>query len=442
MKNRIISGLMMLMTLVGFSSCNEKWEPGGQNNGDQGTLSTADLTVDVTNAENVISRASIDLSNFKVSVVDEKGNTVESWTYASMPGLPVFNVGTYTLMVESGNLVPCAFDQPYFKGEKQFTINKDAVTNAGTVTCTLANLKVSVIFKDDLVEASAGDLNCEIRVNESAVLNYAPGETRPGYYALPEGNITMVATFTGTVNGYKEEIIRLYKDLNPGQHRIITFALKGADITPPAETGFIDPTGGLNVDFSVTDEDLSVDVTTGEDVIGGDRPGHEDWPVGPDNPDNPKPEEPGTKEAATFTSPKGEDGTPALDLNAENPVNGVNAVVEIDCPEGAKNLVVTISSSSDSFMQSVGEMMPTTFDLADPRDADGNTVDANGVPYVELIGGLGLPVTDQVIGEKNITFNVSSLVPLLASFPGNHSFTLDVVDQKGNKSQLVLKFKS
>ena len=208
MKHKILTALVMFALLAGLSACHEKWEPDGSASGDKGTLSTADLAVDLNNVDNIVSRASVELSDFIVTVLNADGAIVEKWKYAEMPGLPVFNVGNYTLRVESCTVQRAAFDAPYFVGEKQFTIVKDQITNAGTVVCTLQNLKVTVKFNDDLVAASAGDLECEIRVGLDGVLNFDPSEKRSGYFELLPGTITMVATFRGTVNGFTEEITR------------------------------------------------------------------------------------------------------------------------------------------------------------------------------------------------------------------------------------------
>jgi len=432
MKNKISFAIMLLVAVFGFSACNEKWEPDGPKGSDKGTLSTADLAVDITNAEEVIarSRASIDLSNFIITVTDDKGHVVNEWTYATMPGLPVFNVGTYTLKVESGKPVKAAWDAPYFVGEKQFTIVKDEITNAGTVTCTLRNLKVSVKFAEDLVAASAGDLECEIRVNEDGVLKFNPSEKRSGYFEIVPGNTTMVATFTGTVNGYKEEIIRLYKDLNPGQHRIITFTLKGAEINPPVETGFIDPTGGLNVDFSVVDENLNANVETGEDVIGGDRPGHEDWPDDPEKPgpDDPQPELPVT--CISFDSN-------TLDVSDGNVNSATNfgpdikdAVVTIAAEHGIANLVVTINSVGLNEDELVVIGLPKTFDLAYPENDE----------VADALTTLGFPVKDGVIGKSSVDFDITTFVPLLLNFDGPHEFEIKTTDLNGHNKTLILKF--
>ncbi|MDE7472888.1 MAG: DUF4493 domain-containing protein [Muribaculaceae bacterium] len=426
MKNKIYTALLSLALMVGFSACNEKWEPDGIGSSDKGSLSTADLAVDLANAENVIeSRASYDLSNFIVSVVDKDGLVVNEWVYSAMPSLPSFTVGTYTLKVESGKPAKAAWDAPYFVGEKQFEIVKDQVTSAGTVTCSLNNLKVTVRFGDDLVAAADGDLECEIRVNEEGVLRFTPTESRSGYFDIEPGNTTMVATFTGTVNGYKEEIIRLYKDLSAGQHRIISFSLKGADIEIPAETGFIDPVGGLNVDFSVVDEDLSANVNTGdEEVIDGERPGGETWPTDPVDPVDPgtdpeQPTPPADDNSIDFTSEYLQLGKGIVNKASEfGDEDGLKpAVVTISAKNGISHLLVTIDSESLD-VTDVG--LENNFDLAYP----GNLAGALGPE------GLKFPIADAVINQTSVDFDISQFVPMLAlsMFPGQHTFIIKVYD--------------
>ncbi|MDE5636216.1 MAG: DUF4493 domain-containing protein, partial [Muribaculaceae bacterium] len=115
MKHKILTAVMLIASIVGLSSCNEKWEPGGVDTDDKGTLSTADLAIDLSNAEQVIakSRATVDLTNFIITVTDKNGLVVNEWSYADMPGLPVFSVGTYTLKIESCKPQKAAWDAPY-----------------------------------------------------------------------------------------------------------------------------------------------------------------------------------------------------------------------------------------------------------------------------------------------------------------------------------------
>lgn len=420
----------------GMSSCNEKWEVPNEDKSktEEGTgmLSTKDLVLDVINAEQIReSRASEDFSNYLVSIINKTTDKVDTtWTYSEMPGLPVLKVGEYTIKVESGELQRAAWDSPYFVGEKDFTIIKDQITNIGTVTCKLQNLKVTVIFDDELRAAAADDVQCEIQTvsegTEDAYLTYTLNEKRDGYFELLPGNTTMIAKFTGTVNGYKETVVESFTEIKPGQHYIITFKLHTGEYEIPDATGTMN-FGNLNIDMAVTGHDMTQSVGGEEGNITSDRkPGHEEWPdeptpPGPVDPDDPTP----GKEAATFVCPDG-----ALDLEGVNPVTVTSAVVRINCPEGVKNLNVEIKSTNANFLASAGELMPLKFDLANPGDAGTG------------LASVGLPVGDQVTGKTEVDFVITELVPLLKAFPGKHEFSLEVVDTKGNKSSLVLKFEA
>lgn len=152
-----------------------------------------------------------------------------------------------------------------------------------------------------------------------------------------------------------------------------------------------------------------------------EEPENPDKPVDPVDPNDPK------NDAATFDAV-------GISKDAVNIVSNVSeAVVNVTCPEGAKNFFVKIESSNDEFIASAGELMPMEFDLVDPEATGGSASD---------LASIGLPVKDDVYGKDKVKFDITGLVPLLSAFPGDHSFTLTVVDLKGNQSVLVLKFKA
>lgn len=430
MNKTIYKAALSLAIALGLAGCNEKWEPGDTYKGDTGKLSTQSINLDITNSEKVITgRSTVDLSNYIVTVNNADGQQVEQWTFSQMPGLPELAVGDYTLTVESMTPQRAAWDAPYFVGSKKFTIVKNDITEIGTVTCTLQNLKVTVKFTADLQAAAPeGDLNCQVRVNQEGVLDFTPAESRSGYFDVIPGNTTMVATFTGTVNGYKEEIIRLYTDIKPGNHYIITFSLKANTTTPPGETGTLDPTDGINVDFEVINQDLSGNVDPGdEEVIVGTRPGGEEWP---DDPTPPTPPTPGDEEDIFFTSTY----LNLADGNS-NPVDGFGpgekeAIVEIKADEGIAHLYVVIDS--ETLDLSGIEGFNTSFDLCYPvsdfeRDA---------------LKGLTLPVAEEVIDKTECQFDITTFVPLLKGFDGTHRFLLTVVDNGGHTKKLTLTFQN
>ena len=194
-----------------------------------------------------------------------------------MPEIFSLEPGDYRVEVQSHEVQKAEWSRPYFLGSKAFTIEANKVTEIGVVSCKFSSLKVSVVFTDALRAEMADDVKVEISANDEGKLTFTPAETRSGFFAVLDGSTTLTAVFTGTVKGYRENIIKTYTDIAAGQHRIITFDLKDNPSTPPEETGTVDPGEGINVDVSVTDSAISGGVDVSEDNETGSRPGDEDF---------------------------------------------------------------------------------------------------------------------------------------------------------------------
>lgn len=429
----------------GMSSCNEKWEiPTDEPNTgvtETGTLSLADFVLDVVNAEQINhSRAGEDFSNYKISIINKATTAVENeWKYSEMPGLPVFNTGNYTLKVESCELQRAEWDAPYFVGTKDFTINKDEITNIGTVTCKLQNLKVTVVFEDDLIAAAGDDVQCEIQTvssgTEDGYLIYGLKEKRAGYFELLTGSSTMLAKFTGTVNGYHESFVEPFVNLKPGQHYNIIFRLRTGEYEIPEATGNMN-FGSLNIDMSVVDHDMTHSVGGEEGNISGNRPGQEEWPGGPvdpgtdpTGPDVPTPPTPGEVKI-DFTSDYLNLKDGAVNLSTEFGTEEwgddlLPAVVNITAENGVKDLVVKIESPSLDVTE-VG--LDNEFSLVNPKHLEA------------ALKGLGFPVGDEVRNQKSVEFNISGFIPLLGTFDGVHKFTITVTDNADAQKVQILRF--
>ena len=78
--------------------------------------------------------------------------------------------------------------------------------------------------------------------------------------------------------------------------------------------------------------------------------------------------------------------------------------------------------------QGFKDLMPIEFDLAYPGD------------NAEAFESLGFPTGDKVINATNLTFDISQFIPLLSAFPGNHTFTLNLTDNKSVNKIVSLKF--
>lgn len=424
MKYNIFSTLAVTTLLL--SSCHDNWTPAADDDG-EGQLRME--AIDVTNAENVIKRAGVDVSNFIVTVNNSEGKQVQQWTYSQMPEIVTLPVGDgYTIDVISHNQEKAAWDAPYFKGTSdKFNIVKNQLTNAGTVTCKLSNIKVSIRFSDDLKKIMEDDCKVTVIANDEGRLEFGPAETRSGYFQALEGSSTLIATFSGTIRGNYEEIRKVYTDVEAGQHRIITYSIKGGDPTIPDEEGGIDISEGITIDMSTIDESIEGNVAPGEDVIEGDRPGQEE-PEKPENPD--KPDNPDDPKDEFF------DFETAISLDKVNEaVEGNDYSVVIKSVNPLTNLKVKIESGylTDEFLGSVN--LISEFDLANlPADLEQTLGDPNGFNF---------PVGDNVRGQKEVTFNLTPFIPLLNLSPTPndiHKFHLTVVDDKGNEETVILTF--
>lgn len=430
------------MTLTALTACQDDIVT--ERAKEEGKLRTSALLPEVQNGEMVIaddqrahkapsSRAAIDLSDYIVTVENSLGENVATWTYRTMPDLPTFPVGSYTLTVRSCEVQPAAWEQPYFLGTEKFDIKNGEITEVQTVKCVLSNIRVSVNFDDELKALCGPDVEVTVTSLDTHALKFTPSETRSGYFQAVENLSTFMVRFSGTVKGNAEDFTYTLKDIAPGQHRKINFSLRANPATPPDEYGTIDNNGGISVSTTVTGVDLTSDTPVEETILGSDdRPGQEEKPTDPDTP-NP----PASDSEITFAS-----STLKLDA-VNNPTAfgeeaGVPAVVTIASKAGFKNLKVEIISNelNKEMLQGVG--LDSEFDLATGRTPDGKDLSE----ALSDKDSFGFPVGSQVTGAgvTSVNFDITQFVPLLAMYDGLHQFRITVVDTTGASKSMILKF--
>lgn len=442
MKTKIFPILLSAVALAGFSACSDDWNSESEA---QGQLKLSALGVEVDGAETIVadkgstqkaparvaSRATIDLSNFIVTVEDSKGREVQTWAYKDLTDqLPTFNAGDYKVTVRSHDVEGAAWNAPYYAGEEPFTITAGQVTVVNTVVCKLSNIRVSVAYTDRLLKAfdNPDEVSVKITSQGENSLTFKPSEARSGYFEALADLQTLRIDFSAYINGHHETFTKTIDNVAKGQHRKITLGLTSNDNLPPEELGTITNDGnGISVNTDVVeDEPIESDYPWYEDNTGdSDRPGNEDFddPVGPDDPDTPK---------ISFTSS-------TLDLenvnNAHDWEEGgtkSEAKVTINAVNGMAHLYVEIISDglTADVLESVG--LSSSFDLAYPGNLE------------EGVAGLGFPYGSGVIGNTQVEFDITQFVPLLNIYPGTSNFKITVVDQASpaNTKELLLKFKS
>ena len=208
---RIYTILLIASTLFFFACQQEENLTGG---------ATGYLRLTVNEDMSTNSRADVPEGykpeQIAVQIVNAEGETVEEtedwilWQNKSIE-LPV---GTYTIKASSNGWdgQAAGFDIPYYTGSKEVTIAADKEVNE-TITCTLANVKVTVNFDKALlakvrsVAATVDDDAVSNGASPTYSLSFESTETRSAYFPVSRlfANITVVNN-EGVSNSMRKEL--------------------------------------------------------------------------------------------------------------------------------------------------------------------------------------------------------------------------------------------
>ncbi|MGM9872711.1 MAG: DUF4493 domain-containing protein [Muribaculaceae bacterium] len=388
MKNNLISILTLTGAIAFLGSCSESVDYPVTNTGQ---LALSSLGVEVDNAERVMgdnSRYTVDLNPFIVTIYDDQDQKVEQWTYGTMPEIFSLPVGHYRVDVKSHEVAKAAWDEPLFEGSQEFDIVNNEITEVNRVICKFASLKVTVNFNDDLRAVMGDDVKVVVEANDEGRLEFTPNETRAGYFAIVPGSTTMIATFTGTVKGYSEYICKTYTDIEAGQHRILNFTIKNNNVEPEEEVGYIDPSTGINIDMSVTNEDLSGNANVGDEET-----------LNPDD-------RPGSNEVFS------EKVTIEYNENAKT--------LTVTAPDALSVLTLGIDSDNSDLVAALTDI--NGVNLANPGTA------------ASAVATWGLPAASAVDGATSVVVDLTKIFEKCAEFTGTHGITLSGTDTKGQSS--------
>lgn len=423
------AGAAAIMALTSaLNSCDDTFNPDSESK--TGEVSLKSMSVDVTNDIITIEtgraekapgksrgRVDIDTNPFLVKINKSNGTAAGSYTFGEMPEVVTLPAGDYTVTVESHDVKDAEWEHPYYKGSKNFRVEADKVTSIGAVDCNFASIKVTIVCSELLTKYMADDCKITVVANDKGSLEFIKGETRSGFFKALEGSSTLVAAFSGTVNGSQADARIVLTDVQPGTHRLIRFKMKG--VPPP--NGGIDPGDGITIDHEVFEEDGNGNINVGEDNLGDEgRPGLED-PDDPENPDDPD------KDLFKL-DPTGMDIT-GKTVDARE---GNDYILKITSKNSLTNLKVKIISDYLTKDFLTGVNLTDEFDLAEPGQ------------YKEGLAGFEFPIEDGVKGQTEVVFNLTPFIPLLnlAEEPMDHTFRLTIIDGEGNEKVIDLKFHS
>lgn len=364
-----------------------------------------------------------------------KAEPVASYLYSKMPEIITLPVGDYTAKAFYGDNPAAAWEAPYYEGSTNFKIQADEITeNVETIECTFANIRVSIYFDSVLKESMGPDCKVAVRVGESGLLDFTVADEyeRSGYFAFVEGSNTLVATFSGTVDGVYTTENKTEIQVQKGKHYQIKFKMYDAGEEDP---GSIRPGEGSDdiiiIDTEITSENIDSSVDSGETGIEDDWRPQEGQDEDPGK-DDPKPDDPVNPDNPSEDGPQISAEAP-IDINKVNKLTSDSEVtlhITTDAPDGIQAFTVDIQSNVLT-AEALEGMLPTSLDLVNTPD-----------DYADALQQLGFPV--RVKGKKSVDFNIGNqfvtLMLALRDEPGGYyNFVITVTDSNNKTTKKTLQ---
>lgn len=407
--------MAMAVAATVFAGCKENIVEVSKS-GLQLTITADDSYVDKV----VKSESAVDFSNFVVSIEKKDGKYSNEWTCAELPTLIELAPGEFTVTVASPASEPVAWNQPVYGAVKDFTIVEGVVTPVDIV-CTLQNMKNSVYCSQHLVDelttfqvtVTNPDGHLVWSADEVGIYTQAEDGTKTIVREPAKQGYFTVHDLDVTVNGYRAvdnstaTLSYQIKDVAPRDHHILyvdAYVTGQSAISLSIDSSVIDKNVVMVIPgIDPDDENVDDDIETGWGQEEDQQPG-ENQPVEPEQP---------VSTAPTLEWPANPDFA-KMDIE-----QGMSVELMVYAPEKIKGFIVYVS---DNFLGAIQMLVP-------------------GAEYLDLIYdevakeqlGTMLPVGDQLLGQTEVAFSLSKLVPMIAAV-GNQGedyiFTLEVTDEK------------
>lgn len=430
MKTKIYNLCIVALLSASFSSCELKDDLFGKKHPAANlpdNMGMLDLKLDpqkeVTGVGNATRATdeSLDVNDFAIQILDEKGNLVESYdSYADIEEV-YLNTGTYHIVAKKGVLKDAGYDMPYYEGNDTCVINSKEVAQVVT-PCVLSNKKITVAYTDEFLERFKNDYEV-VMTNGNGVLTLKSNEERKPFFKTTD-QLDFVLHATTTAGLDMQYYCDLYNDKKVKEYNNIVVWLDVApdtiptpDPTPdpdpnPDPTPDPDPTPSdslkrpiIKVDIQLVEKNYTIEIPS--NFIPGEGGG------GTDTPDNP-----GGSTSKPIIKGDGFDMDSPITITSAT-AGSTKVVVNMTLPTGVESMKVTISSDNSSFMGAVA-------DIGNPFDMlNLNSMQSNLLESVKK-------------GQKSVRFDVSSFMSLLTGFPGTHKFKIDLKDQNGQSNSKTL----
>ena len=354
-----------------------------------GTLSFDGLSIEVSDeVHKVTTKAEAAGDDYTLFLYDNAGKLVWQKTYQEVRGggdvsLPV---GDYSLEARSTSAdVPNAkFNAPVYGATKDFAIKAGVTTTLGSITCKLLQAVVSVGYNEDFLKSVTGDGAATVELAAGYPLEYKleysngnpTYDHSMGYFAVNGNDATIALVFKGSIDGKTQRMRATITNVKAQDWHVVTIIKK---VDASGNASFTVEIDGLVEDAELNGELISTSVY---DI---------------------------TK---TVTVP--ETGAFPLTMTAK-------------IPNGVRKFTVDIASTNADFINSVNSVGGTTLDLINPSEAAMGVFDI--VPF---------PHGAELSGKTEIEFDLSDAQAPLLAFKGTHTFTMNVIDNKGCRKSIPI----
>lgn len=344
----------------------------------------------------------------------EDANLKQTYKYLDIVNKPVeLSTGKYTVSAVSTDAKDAAWDQPLFAGSTDFAVVANAVSPVD-LTCSMTNAVVSIKCSDTF-KTEVNDYNIKVSDAKGNFLTWTKDNiSEDGYFTAKELTVTIegkrsmdnsTATVAGTI-----------QNIQAKDHIILNIDAK---VTGQVQQIVV------TVDGSVKDRNENIFVDGFEEIEIPD----------PSQPD-PNPGQPETPAAPTLEWPK----NPTFATTELAKTMDIDLVVK--APGKIKTFLVVVDSPS------LETLLPGMTGI---NGKAGCTLDLiNNQTLIENFKSmeLNLPTADQLKGQTEVNFPLSSLVPMIYGIENgkkeqassDHKFTLQLTDESDQEFSQTLVF--
>lgn len=221
-----IGYILISFCLLLFSACQEDESMQGGKQTGYLRLSTSVNMAAVTKAEAELynpKQLAVQILNAEGEVVKETQNYDEEWKDGEPIEVPV---GAYTIKASSAGFdgETSAFDKPYYAGSTSVEVQAGKTANA-TITCTLANVKVTVNFDQSFKDAfSSATVQIDDNTEDEGIapLKFEMGKTSESGY-FPVTDLVAVVAATNKEHGVTNTQRNVIEGVKARDHYILNY---------------------------------------------------------------------------------------------------------------------------------------------------------------------------------------------------------------------------